>query len=514
MNIKFRKPSIFAGLYLFFTSILAFGQNDPARQFAEKIKQEDLRDYLTILASDALEGRETGTRGQKMAAALIRQTFMDNGLKAIVPGCDKPGYLQHFTLLKINPAEAWIKINGKQYQHMESVIYHGNVDRDKLKTLPVVFVGPGSTAILKQIDIRGKAVAGIVKNSFTGQQAFVKRSIDAGAELAIIIYNNPKTDFQNYMRQSALYYGGTRLVLPSSSYTQNNEYFIMPDNLAADMFHAKTKDLIKANENMQKNPEYAAKWKKSATITFFTKQNYDSLTAENVLGYIEGSDKKNEYIFVTAHYDHLGRRGKVINNGADDDGSGTAAVMELAKVFSEAKKAGYGPRRSMIFMTVSGEEEGLLGSEYYTENPVVPIENTIVDLNIDMVGRIDPAHAGDSSYVYLIGADKLSSELNQISESTNEKYTHLELDYTYNKESDPNHFYYRSDHYNFAKHGIPIIFYFNGTHADYHRPTDTIDKIDFPMLQKRAQLVFYTAWELANRETRPVIDKTARTLHE
>ena len=157
-------------------------------------------------------------------------------------------------------------------------------------------------------------------------------------------------------------------------------------------------------------------------------------------------------------------------------------------------------------MTVSGEEEGLLGSEYYSENPVLPLKNTVADLNIDMVGRIDQAHASDSNYVYLIGADKLSTELDSISEQANATYTHLDLDYTYNNDSDPNRFYYRSDHYNFAKHGVPIIFYFNGTHADYHRPTDTIEKIDFPMMQKRAQLVFYTAWELANRDRRPKID--------
>ena len=158
--------------------------------------------------------------------------------------------------------------------------------------------------------------------------------------------------------------------------------------------------------------------------------------------------------------------------------------MEIAEAFALAKKEGNGPKRSMLFMTVSGEERGLLGSSWYTDHPVVPLKNTMANLNMDMIGRIDPEHTESGNYIYLIGADKLSSELHEISEKTNNTYTKLELDYTYNDESDPNRYYYRSDQYNFAKHGIPSIFYFNGTHPDYHRPTDTIEKINFPLLEK------------------------------
>ncbi|MEQ9443450.1 MAG: M28 family peptidase, partial [Cyclobacteriaceae bacterium] len=229
---------------------------------------------------------------------------------------------------------------------------------------------------------------------------------------------------------------------------------------------------------------------------------------ENVLGYVEGGDLKEEVVIVTAHYDHIGKQGEVINNGADDDGSGTVAVLEIAEAFAEAKKQGYGPRRSVLFMTVSGEEKGLFGSEYYTENPVFPLENTVANLNIDMVGRIDPTHASDSNYVYVIGSDRLSTELHQINEQVNNTFTKLDLDYRFNAANDPNRFYYRSDHYNFAKNNIPVIFYFNGTHADYHRPSDTVDKIQFDLLQKRAQLVFHTAWQLANQEQRITVDVT------
>lgn len=229
--------------------------------------------------------------------------------------------------------------------------------------------------------------------------------------------------------------------------------------------------------------------------------------SENVLAFIKGSEKPDEIIVISAHLDHLGVRGEKIYNGADDDGSGTVALLEIAEAFQKATKAGKGPKRSILFLHVTGEEKGLLGSKYYTENPTFSLANTVVDLNIDMVGRIDARHKENPNFVYLIGADKLSSELHELSESINKKYMNIELDYKYNDENDPNRFYYRSDHYNFAKHNIPIIFYFNGTHADYHQDSDTADKINYNLLENRTRLVFHTAWEIANRENRLVVDK-------
>jgi Zn-dependent M28 family amino/carboxypeptidase len=229
----------------------------------------------------------------------------------------------------------------------------------------------------------------------------------------------------------------------------------------------------------------------------------------NVLGYIEGSDSvlKKEIVVVTAHYDHLGKRGEEIFRGADDDGSGTSGVIEIAEAFAIAKKQGNGPRRSVLCMTVTGEEKGLLGSNYYTHYPIFPLENTVVDINIDMIGRVDEPHKDNPNYIYVIGADRLSSDLHNINERMNANYTKLTLDYTYNAESDPNRYYYRSDHYNFAEKGIPAVFFFNGTHPDYHRTSDTIDKINFEMLAKRTQLAFFTAWEIANRKDRIIVDK-------
>ena len=231
-------------------------------------------------------------------------------------------------------------------------------------------------------------------------------------------------------------------------------------------------------------------------------------SSENVVAFIEGSEKPDEIIVLSAHYDHVGmREDGTIYNGADDDGSGTMAMLEIAEAFQQAVKDGNGPKRSILFLHVTAEEIGLYGSRYYTENPIFPLENTVANLNTDMIGRIDPDKKDNPNYIYLIGSDKLSQELHNVSEEVNEKYTNLELDYTYNDENDPNRFYYRSDHYNFAKNNIPIIFYFNGTHEDYHKPTDTPDKIEYELMTKRTRLIFQTAWEVANREGRITADK-------
>nr|WP_276520194.1 M28 family peptidase [Aestuariivivens sediminis] len=223
-------------------------------------------------------------------------------------------------------------------------------------------------------------------------------------------------------------------------------------------------------------------------------------SSENVLAFIEGSEKPDELIIVSAHFDHLGiTENGDINYGADDDGSGTVAIMEMAEAFLMAKNDGFGPKRSILFLHLTAEEIGKLGSAYYTTYPVIPLENTIANLNIDMIGRVDSMHKDHPNYVYLIGSDRLSKELHYTSEKVNAAYCNLDLDYRFNTEDDQNHYYTRSDHYNFAKHGIPVIFYFNGEHEDYHMPGDTPDKIEYNLLKRRAQLIFATIWQLANQ---------------
>ncbi|GEC72120.1 peptidase M28 [Flavobacterium flevense] len=237
------------------------------------------------------------------------------------------------------------------------------------------------------------------------------------------------------------------------------------------------------------------------------RKNQNLSDSENIWAYIEGTEKPDEVVVISAHYDHVGTKNDAIFNGADDDGSGTVALLEIAQAFQLAKKEGHGPKRSILFLHVTAEEHGLHGSRYYIENPLFPIKNTVANINIDMIGRRDEAHAASNNYVYLIGADRLSSELDEICKTVNEKYVQLNLDYKYNALNDPNNFYRRSDHYNFAALGIPSVFIFNGTHADYHRKTDTPDKIEYDALTKRTQLTFNIAWELANRENRIVVDK-------
>ncbi len=232
--------------------------------------------------------------------------------------------------------------------------------------------------------------------------------------------------------------------------------------------------------------------------------------SENIWAFIEGSEKPNEIVVVSAHYDHVGIKKGEVYNGADDDGSGTVALIEIAKAFQKAKREGHGPKRSILILHVTGEEHGLHGSRFYSENPLFPIANTVADVNIDMIGRHDEFHPDNSNYIYLIGSDYLSTDLFNVCEETNKKYGHLALDYKYNDRADPNRFYYRSDHYNFAKNGIPSVFLFTGVHADYHKPGDDVDKIEFDALTKRTKYAFAIAWEIANREKRLIVDKDGK----
>lgn len=258
-------------------------------------------------------------------------------------------------------------------------------------------------------------------------------------------------------------------------------------------------------------PKGAKSFYQPIPSTYFKTQFSPKLgDSENIWAFIEGTDKKDEILVISAHYDHVGMKNGEVYNGADDDGSGTVALLEIASAFKKAKKAGNGPRRSILFLHVTGEEHGLHGSRFYAENPLFPIANTITNINIDMIGRRGYDKEKNDNYVYVIGSDRLSSDLHRISEEANTKYIGMELDYKYNDLNDPNRFYYRSDHYNFAKNGIPAIFYFNGVHDDYHKPTDTPDKIDYPLLAKRTKLAFAVAWELANVEERPKVDKDGK----
>lgn len=258
-------------------------------------------------------------------------------------------------------------------------------------------------------------------------------------------------------------------------------------------------------------PEGAKDYYQPVPAEFMNKKYGESLEdSENIWAFIEGSEKPGEIVVLSAHYDHVGIKDGKIYNGADDDGSGTVALLEMAQAFQKAKKDGHGPKRSILILHVTGEEHGLHGSRYYSENPVFPLKNTVADVNIDMIGRHDPEHPDSSDYMYSIGSAKLSTNLFNIIEEANQKYTKLKLDYKYDAPNDPNRFYYRSDHYNFAKNGVPSVFFFSGIHEDYHQPGDKADKIEYDALAKRTKLAFAVAWELANRKERIVTDKDGK----
>lgn len=226
-------------------------------------------------------------------------------------------------------------------------------------------------------------------------------------------------------------------------------------------------------------------------------ENSQVLFAHNVGGLLVGTDLKNEIIIISAHYDHLGKQGNLIYNGADDNASGTASVLAIAAAFDSLVQQGIKPRRSILFLLFSGEEGGLIGSQYFVAASPFAMSQILCNLNVDMVGRTDWKHRKKTNYCYLI-TGKSDTELKQTIEIANQQTVKLSIDYSYDSENDPSQFYYRSDHYNFAKKGIPIAFFMDGEHPDYHQPSDTADKINYNVLQKRATLIFQSAWMMAN----------------
>jgi hypothetical protein len=487
-------------LWAFIVTLSVNAQDPTAQLYGNKVSSDELKEYLTIIASDALEGRETGTRGQKMAAAFIAAHFQELGLTGPVNG----SYYQPVDLFSSSVDEVYLKTGQTKFDNYSSIVYYGSTDSKGEATIPVVFVGNATEADFNQVDVKDKAVLFITKETRLNRSKAVELAREKGAKLVLVNNTDNVSDFEVLAGQMKGFLSGGRLSLEKPKESQNAGLFLL-SSAAVEKVMGVSLDKLKkaAAEDPAKN---ALKKIKPSTIQYKVATNLKVTKSENVLGYLEGTDKKDEVIVITAHYDHIGKKksgeGDLINNGADDDGSGTVAVMELAKVFAQAKKDGKGPRRSILFMTVTGEEKGLLGSDYYSSNPIFPLVNTVVNLNIDMVGRRDPQHKDSAPYVYVIGSDKLSAELHTVSESVNKANGNIIFDYTYNDPNHPERFYYRSDHWNFAKKNVPIIFYFDGVHEDYHKPSDQVEKIEFDLLTKRTQCVFYTAWEIANREQR------------
>ena len=484
---------------LFFTGSVFFcfaqKKTDPVL-FANSIKSEILQKHLFQIAGAPFEGRETATPGQRKAALYIETYFKAVGL---TPG-NKDSFQYSYPVFRDSLISSTIEVNGVEFE-LNRDYQHGVLSKSfsfSYALSNIIFAGYGLSDSLrddyKDINAAGKIVMilggfppGYVQTQILKKNYNSYAKVDAAIAHGAIAILSIQEDFPR----------NKPLADPTIMY---RSYF--RDKVSPAFFYISesiARKIMGSAYDLAKSQPVTKLYK--ADIMLGLQKQTQFLQSSDVLGFLEGGDLKDQLLIISAHYDHLGKKDSIIYFGADDDGSGTVSLLELAAAFSKAKAAGKGPRRSILFLANSGEEKGLWGSEYYTDHPLYPLNKTTADLNIDMIGRKDPTRKqGDSNnYIYIVGDDKLSSDLHSMTVALNKKYTGLELDYKFNDPKDPMRIYFRSDHYNFARKGVPVIFYFDGIHADYHMPTDTPDKINYDLMVKRAQLVFYTAWEMANR---------------
>lgn len=493
-----------------------------AVKYAEQsITQSELKKLVYKLASDEFEGRETGEKGQESAAEFIADYFKQEGIPPY-----NGTYFQKFELIQEYPADVIITAGGKEFKFMSDFYFFGGFGDTIITHDKIVFAGYGIDDAIYSDYTDKKAIDGKIIMVLSGEPKDRKGNyLITGSEATSEWTSNWKKK-----ASAAKKNGAAALLIVSDKFEENKKKYEHQINkpmtrlsggepqpagmpvmyispaMGDYLLSSARASLVPIKERLEKSgSSVTIDAPQSITLNITRKKEIKS--GENIIGYIEGNELKEELIVITAHYDHLGIVDGKIYYGADDNASGTSGIMTIATAFSKARENGITPKRSILVMPVSGEEKGLYGSLYYVENPIFPLERTIANLNVDMIGRIDDNYKEDPDYVYLIGSDKISTDLHLLSENVNSTYSNLKLDYKYNAEDDPNRFYYRSDHYNFAKKEIPVIFYFNGMHEDYHEPTDTPDKIHFGKVEKISRLIFYTAWELANRQEELVKDK-------
>ena len=533
------------------------------QKYQATITPEDLAAHLYLFASDLFEGRETATHGQKLAAAYLASQYRKMGLE---PGGtlhpDNPAapeaYYQRFPVYgrRLSRAQLDIRRNG---QSVATSTFSATDFDDQayfaFGTAPdvkagVVFAGYGipddelgfnEYAALKAqgLDHTGKwllimqdepladAETSLLPTEdhhpskwTTSGNAKLSYLFRAGLPGGILIVGDVGPRVEKSMGERAAAAAaaqqgvGNLSLTPQGGGFQFPPIYVISSEMADKILAPSGRTIAEVKAAIDQTLKPVVFEVKDVTVESRLENESFEAQAENVVAFIEGADPalKDEVVIVSSHYDHIGMTGgdgDHINNGADDDGSGTVSVLEIAEAFKKAAEDGYGPRRSVLFLNVSGEEKGLLGSEYYADTePVVPLENTVVDLNIDMIGRRDPTYPGDQpdNYVYIIGSNLISQELHEINQKVN-TLTGLDMDLNerFNSKDDPNQFYRRSDHWNFGKHDIPFIFYFNGTHEDYHGVDDEPDKIDYDQMARRARLIFATAWQVANQDGRPAV---------
>ena len=535
-----------ASLLLVLTLAAGLGaQSAPSRGGIDAIQTGPLTEWLTFLSSDALQGRATYTEGLGLAASYIAERLKEFGVK---PVGDNGTYFQTVKVLSIrnnSKSTVTLDVNGetRTFKDGEGITLPRNQGGKQTISGEIVFVGYGlqvpdaKVDDYAAIDPKGKVLvwlgsqgpAEIPQNSFRLLNSRSRQAIDKGAVAGIGPTPPPGGAGRGGRGRSNAAAAADPDTVPHFTTVQRFDQPLAPAAIAQDEFFEflfsgsdlKYADLKAKADKREPLPTFAVK---GAKITFNIDPDYSVVRMQltsNVVGVVEGTDPKlkNTYVAYGAHYDHIGYRegppragrgGQAptepydrINNGADDDGSGTVAIMAIARAFAQGPK----PKRSLLFVWHAGEENGLLGSRYNADYPVVPIDGIVAQLNMDMVGRNRDNKPEESNTVYVIGSDRISTELHNINEDANASLPKpLKMDYEMNDPADPQAFYTRSDHYSYASKGIPIIFYFTGEHPDYHQVTDTVDKIIFDKVQRVAQLAYETGRRVANLDHAPVRD--------
>lgn len=482
----------------------------------DAISPGELRMHLEFLASPELGGRYTLAPNFPLVARYLAAHLESYGFHG---AGDQGDFLQHFAVISSKPdvqnTSLSVTSQGATTDYSFGDIYPLESGEGKSEG-QIVFIGYGIAAPEQNhddyanLDVKGKIVllisatpTGVDRSVLKRNESGVNAAVDHGAAGVLEIPSLRMSEFMKRkdFRDRSAARENVRLAKDSDS---RFPAVLLSPSVAEKLVTAlglHWSEIEDAEEHG--TPLRTKATQASAHISVVQRER--EITTQNVVGVLAGTDPvlKNEYIAFSAHYDHLqtSDRGEVYP-GADDDGSGTTAVLAIAHAMAMDP-----PKRSVLVIFHAGEELGLLGSEYNADYaPAVPLERMVADLNIDMIGRSKPAgdhnrldeHLSDANTIYLVGSDRISKELHHISEETNADYQKLKLDYYYNDPANPERIYYRSDHWNYAKHNVPVIFYFDGTHVDYHKPTDTVDKIDFDKLTKVTRLVFETGWRLGN----------------
>ncbi len=503
------------------------------------ITAAQMKDYLYFIASDEMEGRDTPSRGLDTTAKFLAMMMSRWGLQ---PAGDNGTYFQKMKLRrdKLEPDATVASINGQTFKFGDDFLARpipGSVSGN------CVYVANGYVIKDKninayetpngKIDVKDKIVivlAGLPKGVTFQTLRSGKQGEDwidpltyaakNGAKAVITVPSYGALSNWNRTRQTAIEKGA---LTPDKISGDGDEPKIPNITISIPMlnalFQGEKEPGLAIFSRATSDPVAPFDLNPNKKVSITVGGKFEALTTQNVVAVLPGSDPvlKNEYVAVGAHYDHVGigapdAKGDTLYNGADDDGSGTTAVLAMAEAFAKGSR----PKRSILFVWHCGEEKGLWGSEYFTKFPTVDIKQIITQLNIDMIGRskkdgdTDPRNndLSGSNEVYVIGSKMMSSELGALSERVNNGFLNVKFNYKYDDPKDTNRFFFRSDHFNYAQKGIPIIFYFDGVHEDYHRPGDQPEKIDYQKMEKITRTVFATAWELSNNTpTRPKIDK-------